>query len=197
MRLLPLLLATLFLGACGSAVETQNLPASSGPTEEGPTTPAVAKPNTRPPAIVLVSEAGKQVAVAGSSCVTYTDPDTGEGSGVCSDSTWPHPTKVSVVRPGETVSVLLSGATVDEEGSVGVLPLGCEHDVLRTIDLPAGKQSTAFPVDLDPGAYELYVFARFKADDGRSGDASGSVGLLVDEDASVGIEPSPAPSSNC
>ena len=184
MRRLPLLFATLLLGACGTATGTQNLPASSGPTEATPTNPAETKPNLSPPPIVLVTAAGKQVAVAGSSCVTRTDPDTGESSGVCADSTWPHPEKVSVVRPGDSVSVALSGALVDEGASVEVLPLGCEHDVLRTIDL-------------EPGAYELYVAARFEAEDGRSGDTSGSAGLLVDENAALGVGPAPPGRSNC
>jgi hypothetical protein len=197
MRRLPLLFATLLLGACGTATGTQNLPASSGPTEATPTNPAETKPNLSPPPIVLVTAAGKQVAVAGSSCVTRTDPDTGESSGVCADSTWPHPEKVSVVRPGDSVSVALSGALVDEGSSVEVLPLGCEHDVLRTIDLEPGKQSTAFPVDLEPGAYELYVAARFEAEDGRSGDTSGSAGLLVDENAPLAVGPAPPGRSNC
>ena len=34
-------------------------------------------------------------------------------------------------------------------------------------------------IDLEPGAYELDVFALFELGDGLSGDTSGSLGLLV------------------
>jgi hypothetical protein len=43
----------------------------------------------------------------------------------------------------------------------------------------AGHRRVQWDVDLDPGAYQLDVFARFEASDGRAGDVSGVLGLTV------------------
>jgi hypothetical protein len=196
MRLVPIVLAAVLVAGCGSQVET-NVPAS-GPDVPDSTAPVESGPNTRPPSILLVSSAGEQKAVLGSSCVDYVDPDTGSGVGACGDSTWPHPERVSVVRPRETVSIVFEDARVSKQGSVAVLALGCERDALETVRLTPGAATTEWVVDLEPGAYELNVFARFLGDDGRrSGDVSGGLGLVVSDDAKLAVEPGPPRRSNC
>jgi hypothetical protein len=49
-----------------------------------------------------------------------------------------------------------------------------------------GKE-TAWRVHLEPGAYDLDVFANFGAPDGRTGDVSGSLGVLVDDKAPLEV----------
>jgi len=208
-KLFAALLAGLALAGCGVATRDTAVPASSGPTEPSgvtatssgaaETSSGVTETSTapvRPPEIVLVSAAGKQIALPGSYCVIATDVSTGQSQGLCADSTWPHPKRVSVVHPGDSVSVVLSDANVRHDGAVTVLPLGCEHTVLKTISLTPGEQSTAFAVDLDPGAYELQVFAPFKAAASR-GDVSGALGLVVARNAPPTIEVGPPRRSGC
>ena len=195
MRLLLATVLGLLLAGCGTATEGTP-PASSGPVE---TAGVTQKPSSspKPPLIVLASAGGKQIATPGTYCITRVDPSSGESQGQCADATWPHPDRVSVVHPGDGVSVLLSEAEVDKEGSVTVLPLGCEKTVVKTIPLDPGRPSTAFPVDLEPGAYELQVFANFKGDDGSTGDVSGGLGLVVATGQPQAIEPGPPRRSNC
>lgn len=195
MTRLCLLFTAVVLAGCGTDPEGAPLPASSAPVERAGVT-VTADPPVQPPKILLVSAAGKQVAMQGSYCVVAVR-SSGASKGRCVDGAWPHPERVTVVEPGDGVSVILSDAQVRREGTVTVLPFGCEHEVIKTIDLNRGAQSTAFTVDLEPGAYELEVFARFKSDDGRTGDVSGALGLVVASDAPPAIEPGPPPRSNC
>ena len=190
------MLLGLALAGCGAADDGTPEPAASGPVETSGVTDA-SSPPLKPPEIVLVSAAGKQIAKQGSYCVVGVDASTGENRGQCADSTWPHPNRVSVVHPGDGVSVALTDANVRKEGTVTVLPYGCEHTTVKTIQLNPGEQSTAFAVDLEPGAYELQVFALFEADDGRTGDVSGALGLVVAADAPPAIEPGPPRRSSC
>lgn len=132
-----------------------------------------------PPRIVLTSAAGRQEAVAGSFCVSSAT------EGTCGDSGPIDPLQLSVVRPGERVEVFLEDAQVTE-GSVRVLPLGCQAGVSR-LRLEPGPL-THWRVVLDAGAYELDVFARFQGPS-TSGDVSGSLGLLVDPDRMPAILP--------
>jgi hypothetical protein len=195
---MKLLLATMLglaLAGCGTTTEGSP-PASSAPMETTGVTDEADSP-VKPPEIALVSAAGKQVAKQGSYCVISVDPSSGQSRGQCADSMWPHPDRVTVVHPGDGVSVVLSDAQVRKEGSVTVLPFGCEQTVVETIRLNPGEQSTAFAVDLEPGAYELQVFARFKAGDRLSGDVSGGLGLVVAPDTPPAIEPGPPRRSNC
>jgi len=195
MRLLLAALLGVALAGCGTVAEGTP-PASSGPVETSGVTDAAASP-PKPPLIVLASAGGKQIAEPGSYCVTSVDSATGQNQGRCADSAWPHPERVTVVHPGDGVSVILSEADVRKDGTVTVLPFGCEHTILKTIPLDPGVQSTAFPIDLEPGAYELQVFAPFKSDGGLSGDVSGGLGLVVAPDTSPAIEPGPPRRSNC
>jgi hypothetical protein len=142
-------------------------------------------PELRPPPIVLVTEAGRQEAVQGSYCVTKVSAS-GQGEGVCADTGFPHPEKLSVVRPGERVTLEMAGASRATTGdcsprcasTVTVHPLGCGPErAVTSFEL----ESATMPwvVDLEPGAYELAVFAYFEAEDGASGDTSGAIGLIV------------------
>ena len=195
MRLLLAIVLLAAVAGCGTAEQT-NVPATSSPTE----TPTVTDSGTvsvKPPLIVLVSSAVKQEAVLGSFCVTGVDSNTGAGTGVCQDGAPGHPEQVTAVQPGDSVSIVLSDARVRKEGAFVVRPLGCERKVVETVQLAPGEQSTVWQVDLANGAYQLDVFTLFESDDGRTGDVSGSLGLLVASDGPVAIEPGPPRRSNC
>jgi hypothetical protein len=163
-----------------------------------------AGPELRPPPIVLANKAGRQEAVQGSYCITKVSAS-GEGEGVCADSSFQPPEELSVVRPQAKIAIALTGATVDEapEGcspacpsTVTVYPLGCGPDrAVAGFALSGAK--TAWTVDLEPGAYELAVFAYFKAEDGSTGDTSGVVGLLVDPNRESAIVPIDATLAVC
>jgi hypothetical protein len=195
-RPLSLLVFALCVAGCGAATEGANVPASSGvesvPVETD--TEPLDESKLRPPAVLLVSAGGEQEALAGSSCVGYVDPVSGEGVQVCGDTGPIHPDDMTVARPGDEVAIVLEGAQVvrpegchsdDEQsciGEVDVRPLGCVDRHVADIPLTLGEK-TEWTIDLEPGAYELNVFAYFEARDGRSGDVSGLLGLLVAPDA--------------
>jgi hypothetical protein len=86
------------------------------------------------------------------------------------------------------VTVLVAGSTLQEERTMTVRPLGCLEKETATIELPADGQ-LHWQVDLDPGAYQLDVFALFELNDGLSGDLSGTLGLLVSESDAREIVP--------
>ena len=189
---LPLILAAT---ACGGAAPTAS-DSGAGPepmtTQKQQTLPDVAPPV---PKLLLESSAGSQEAVPGSSCVT------GPDLGVCSDGAYPHPKQLSIVRPGEEITVSLEGAHVvrseacsggREQDCIGVIrvhPLGCEQLTAYMIPLDPGK-ATRWKVAVQPGAYELETFAYFESDDGRTGgDVSGGFGLYVDSGRSAEVVP--------
>lgn len=58
-------------------------------------------------------------------------------------------------------------------------PLGCIDEETARIRFEPGSGELQWDVDLDPGGYQLDVFARFEASDGRTGDVSGVLGLTV------------------
>ncbi|HYY33075.1 MAG TPA: hypothetical protein VE693_05755 [Gaiellaceae bacterium] len=192
---------------CGVTQETGG-PASSESAVSGeetaPATTTVDEPapddsKARPPPIILISQAGKQLATPGSSCVQYTDPDTSQGMGVCSDMAGPlHPDQLSIIHAGEPLLVVLGGAFVTGEGTVSVNFLGCPEKNLRELALTNGMSETHFRlIDLEPGAYQLDVFARFGTNDGRQGDLSGTLGLLIDPDRAPEIIPTRAGLAVC
>jgi hypothetical protein len=179
MRLVLVAAAALLAAGCGAAT---GVPGSSGetPTLASPTTSTeTSEPDLEPPAIFLVSAAGKQEAVRGSSCVQYTDPQTGAGTGVCADSAVVHPRSVTSVAPGDRVTVVVAGATVKKDSTVTIRPLGCDDQKVAELAFEPGPGELQWTVDLDHGAYELNVFALFESGDGRSGDVSGTLGLAV------------------
>ena len=178
-------LVFLLLGLVGWSVEEEGETAAAPPSgESGPSSPGPGGSETKAPPIVLVSAAGTQVAVAESSCVF------GSGSGLCIDTMDQRPEDLSVVRPGEEVVVRLRGASVTQ-GNVTVRPLpDCKGKTVTKVKLEPGPE-TRWRVDLPAGQYELQVFARFEAADGRSGDASGSLGIALDTSQPPGIVPVP------
>ncbi|MDQ4081501.1 MAG: hypothetical protein M3123_01220 [Actinomycetota bacterium] len=139
----------------------------------------------RPPPILLESGAGIQRAVQESYCVSKVD-ETG-GAGVCADTPDLRPRRLSVVRPGEVVTIALPGATIVRrdpgchplcEAGAAVFRLGRRKALVARFRL-AGER-TRWLVRLRPGAYEVEVFVGlFRTTDGRSGDTSGSLGILV------------------
>jgi hypothetical protein len=156
---LPLVLTAT---ACGGAAPTAS---DSGARPEATTRQKQQNlPDSSPrvPKLVLESSAGSQEAVPGSSCVT------GQGTGICSDTAYVHPKQLSIVRPGEVI----------------------------TVSLEPGK-ATRWKVAVPPGAYELGTFAYFESDDGRTnGDASGTFGLYVDSSRSAEVVPASSVSSD-
>jgi hypothetical protein len=140
-----------------------------------------------PPPFTLGSAAGTQVGVQSTYCIT------GPSSGACADYVEIGPPgELSVVRPGETVQLVFEGAE-SAEGVVSVYRLG-RRKKIASIEL-AGP-STSWTVDLEPGSYELEVFAIF-ATESTSGDTSASLGVLVDDAAAVEIVPAPDSASSC
>ena len=183
-RPVSLLALACVLAACGSGAETKGEPASSG----GESGPAVTQGRTttadesklKPPPILLLSNAGKQQAVEGSYCVEYVDEATGHGEAVCSDSfAPPFPESVTAVARGDRVTFVIPGAALKPDSVVTVRPLGCSDQELARLRFEPGAGELQWDVDLEPGAYQLDVFARFEANDGRSGDVSGVLGLTV------------------
>jgi hypothetical protein len=135
---------------------------------------------------VLVTDAGRQEAVQGSYCVTEVS-EGGEGVGICADTAFVHPEQLGLVRPSEKITIQLAGASLGTNAGCSpacpsiatVYPLGCGPDQ-PVAEFELGSARAEWTVDLEPGAYELVVFAYFETEDGRSGDTSGALGLLVD-----------------
>ena len=146
------------------------------------------------PPVVLESLAGHEEVVRGSSCVANDD---GGGVAVCSDIGPVHPEWLSVVHPGETVTVAVVGASLaGPPGVARARPLGCPETEATTF--PLERTRTAWTVALSPGAYELKVSLAFETNDGRSGDVSGALGLFVDPEREPGMVPASVSSgSSC
>ena len=152
----------------------------------------------RPPPILLESRAGVQRAVQESYCVSEVR-DTG-GTGVCADTPDLRPRRLSVVRPGEVVSIALPGATIVRRdptchprcaAGAAVFRLGRRKTLVGRFRLSGER--TRWLVRLRPGAYEVEVFVGlFRTSDGRSGDTSGSLGILVSRTQPRRIVPAPA-----
>jgi hypothetical protein len=199
-RLLSFALVIVLVGACAGLDESgdtageppiaaeppaepppvEPTPAETGGTEPATTgiDPGTEPPAPEPPAIVLSSAAGKQTAVQESFCVT----DPAAGTGICADTPDLDPEQVSIVGPGEEVSVAFADGG-NGELSLAARPLGCTDRELAPIDLVDGQ----WTVDLEPGAYELQAFATFGDATAPSGDTAGSLGLLVDPDREPAI----------
>jgi hypothetical protein len=189
MKRIAIALSVCFLAGCGAAVEGTGLAGSGEETVPAETTKTTDEPNTAPPLIVLVNAAGKQIATAGSSCVDYADPVTGEGVGRCGDvgADSLHPSSLTIVHPGDTVLLLLAGAFAKGDGSVTVRPLGCRDRETTTFGLRRGVSETRWEAAVEPGAYELDVFTNFGSNDGRQGDVSGTLGVLVDSERAYAV----------
>jgi hypothetical protein len=180
-RYIALFVLTLVLAACGSSVEQTGAPSSSGQESVPADTSELAQPeaNLKPPPILLLSEVGKQKAVYGSYCVDFVDEATGQGQGVCSDAAGsPIPARITSIAAGDGVTFVLEDA-VARAGKVTIRPLGCDDQRTAELEFEPGTGRLEWDVDLDPGAYQLDVFAPFEAKDGRTGDVSGTLGLTV------------------
>jgi hypothetical protein len=185
MRAVPLVLAVLLAAGCG-AEETESGGGATGTVEQEPTgsVPQNGGQPRMPPAIELGSEAGRQRAAPGSYCVD--DPQAGVGE--CVDYEAPAgPEQLSLVRPGETVTIALVGSSA-VDGTASVRRLGCEEEL---VSVPLGPE-TRWKVDLEPGAYELQIFTTFQAGT-ASGDTSGVLGLVVDATAPLEVRPAGPP----
>jgi hypothetical protein len=187
-----LLLALVLMGAvaCGAEETVEGgAPASTAETEEPetPSTLAEEPDEQRPPPLTLVSAAGTQTAVQGTFCVH------GPTMGICADAAENGPPKkLSVVRPGEPVQLVFEGAD-SATGDVSVFGLGCTK---RLSSFELDGATTRWTVDLEPGSYELEVFAVFETAS-TSGDTSASLGLLVDDSAPLELLPVPDPLPGC
>jgi len=115
--------------------------------------------------------------------------------------------QITIVRPGETVTIALDRArTVRSRGchardlscigEAHVTPRGCPTRTIARVFLEPGRR-TEWRAVLDPGDYEVHVFAYFQADDGRSGDVSAAFGLRVDPGTTGRIVPATATPADC
>jgi hypothetical protein len=157
----------------------------------------------KPPPIVLVSEAGRQLGVTGSFCVE----DPVKGVGTCADGLAPQAKELTVVHPGDRVLFRVEGARAVRDrdchsrdlsciGEAQVTRPGCPETPLARVFLERGHE-TAWHVALEPGDYELQVFLYFGGYDGRSGDVSAAFGLRVDPGAEPKIVPAKPDRVSC
>lgn len=125
-----------------------------------------------PPPIVLASRAGRQMGVL----LRYSiETDTG---GYGAEAPPAHPARVTIVRPGEEVSISMRAGGPTQR-LVVVRRLGCEQPALASVVLDAGTPRWRAP--RRPGAYELEVTVPyFKPKRDATGSATWVLGLLVD-----------------
>ena len=179
--------ACVAVGGCGSA-EDERERRQQRTAWVRTDTLAMAKELLVPPPIFLVTEAGRQRAAPGKSCVLTVGQGRGEGAAECHIPRRPvRPKEVSVVRRGDAVLVVVPGAAiVRRQGCVGrhecggwatVRPLGCPRREVAFFELEGGE--TRWRADVPPGAYELDVSIDFETAAGLTGDTSGVLGLLV------------------
>jgi hypothetical protein len=184
MRALAVVLAAAAASGCtasshsaGSATITQTLTRTVGDVGDPLAKRAVAPP------LLLRTRAGVVRATKGSSCVQYTNPDTGEGTGVCADTPYPAPQQLVIVRPKERVQLVLRGG---RGFLVEVHRFGCERRAIARVRIaPAGRWRVA----LHPGLYELLVHVQKFELGRREGDVSGGLGLWVSRHKARDIVP--------
>jgi hypothetical protein len=124
--------------------------------------------------------AGVQPGAQGSYCVRDST------QGVCGDTTQPHPSLVSIVRPGGRIAVRPSEGSLSSL-SVSLGSLGC-NGTWATLRVRLRNGVWQFTAPKRPGAYELFVFARFTTEQ-TTGDTSAGFGLLVSRTKARRIAP--------
>jgi hypothetical protein len=124
----------------------------------------------RPPDLSLRSFAGAQAGVQGSYCVRDST------QGVCGDTTQPLANVVSIVRPGGRLALRPSEGSLTSV-SVSLGALRC-NGTWRSLRVRLRNGVWQFSAPKRPGAYGLFVFARFTTEQ-TSGDTSAGFGLLV------------------
>jgi hypothetical protein len=135
----------------------------------------------RPPVVTLVSKSPPQRGVWGSFCVFMPPDEEGSSVGLCADfADDPEPRRLSVVRPGERVTMLLR-KTTSASGRVSVYARGCEdRPARRTFEIKGRRTSWVVPRRSRPGRrFELALGFEFETVDGRRGDTEASLGMLV------------------
>lgn len=201
-RHLVVLALLLMAGGCESGEATA--PATTRATPSKPTTTgSTAEFESHP--IVLTSEAGRQDAAL-MPCVRFTTEED-DWRPVCEDAVPAlRPAALSVVRPGETVTISFPGAQVENPSgcreicgaTATVQPLGCADQPLDGFQLLDGR-SIQWKPDLPPGRYELDVYANLRTDDGRKVFTTGDFGLIVDAARPLDVIPAdlqPCPASS-
>ena len=146
-----------------------------GSTEYGPSSGESGWTNYVPlePTLVLASRAGSQTGVL----LRY-EIETGD-DGLAGEMTPAVPEKATVARPGESVSISITGVEPSER-LVVVRALGCKDRVLASTSLDA--EAPGWRVPTRPGAYEVEVSVpHFEPVGGGTGTATALFGLLVDE----------------
>lgn len=125
-----------------------------------------------PPVVTLVSKSPPQEAVWGSYCVSV------EWT-LCADYPNVEPRWLSVVRPGERVTIVFE-KTKSVTGDVWVHKRGCEDDPpKRTFAITRARTRWTVPRSFR-GRFELNLeAAEFRTVDGRAGDMSATLGILV------------------
>lgn len=134
----------------------------------------------RPPIVNLVSESPRQRGVWGTFCVAMPPNEDVPGPVLCADAADdPEPRWLSVVRPGERLTIRLR-KTTSAEGEVFVYARGCEDRPARRGFEIAGRKTTwVVPRWFGSKRFELSLWFEFATVDGRRGDTGASLGLLV------------------
>lgn len=153
------------LGVAGVSSEAAAYTVSADPSKQ------------RPPRIVLKSKAGLQRAVWGSFCVTV--PDDGMAVVLCVETLDSPPRRLSVVRPGEWVTLRFR-ETTSVTGEVSVQRGLCQGKVVRSFAIENPRTVWRVPRRFRSGRqFELSLGAEFAMADGRTGSTEASLGLLV------------------
>ena len=142
-----------------------------------------------PPAIYVVTRAGRQRAAPGKSCVLTVGQGRGEGPASCEIPEGPvRPSAVSVVHPGDELAVSIPRTKIIRRpgcddarecgGRAALRGFPCGRREVRSFALRGG--TTRWNVDVPPGAYALEVSIDFTTANELTGDATAVAGLLVD-----------------
>jgi hypothetical protein len=147
--------------------------------------------------------------VEGTGCISWQDPSSEDVAVVqCTDTMDPAPASLSTVRPGEERRILLEEGEVvrtdgcsedDEQECIGighVHLLGCAKKELARIPFSLAPVTT-WKAELAPGVYEIDFFISSFVAPGRGGEASGALGIVVDEAAPLEVVPTPGDVVGC